>query len=458
MKRRLLAVFVACVMLIAVLCAPLSASAAYPLPQDKHIYARSALVVFMGTDVSADMVMFEQNADEHLSPAGLTRILVGLYACKVLEDQNMDPDVATGTFTKSLKDGLSEAGVRDLYTVSMKEGDVWTVTDLLNIAMLQTAADAVTTLVVTLAGSQEAYVNGMNDMLTEIGCTDTHFTNVYGLDDPEQYTTARDMYRILRYASINYSQLTDILGQSEYTVHPVNGEVDSWPATNEMLRASSAFYYSPIVYGRSGYTDSLGQSCASVCRDDGYEYMTVVLGCEGGQDEEGEDIEGEAFTDTMTLCRWVYNAFSYKTVVSKSQPISRTKVRLAWSTDSVALVAARDLEGMLRNETDVNTLRYDIVLNDEAVTAPVEQGQVCGTAKIYDGEELIGEVGLCAAEYIPRSQLLFVLNGIWTVLTSPVMLIILALGAALFIGYLAIGFAHSRARRKNKQKKVKRYR
>ena len=458
MRRRLFAVVVAVLLLAAVLCAPLATSAAYPLPQDKRIYARSAILVYMGTDVSADMVMFEQNADEHLAPAGLTRILVGLYACKVLEDQDMDPDTATGTFTKTLKDSISESDVRDLYTVKMQEGDVWTVTDLLNISMLQTAADAVTTLAVTLAGSREAYVNGMNAMLSEIGCTDTHFTNVYGLDDPEQYTTARDMYRILRYASINYSQLTDILSQSEYTVHPVKGEVDSWPATNEMLRSSSPFYYSPIVYGRSGYTDSIGQSSASVCRDDGYEYMTVVMGCDGGQDEEGEDIEGEAFTDTMTLCRWVYNAFSYKTVVSKNQPVTRTKVRLAWSTDSVALVAARDLEGMLRNETDVNALRYDITLNDDAVTAPVDQGEICGMAKIYDGEELIGEIGLCAAEYIPRSQLLFVINGIWTILTSPVMLILFALGAALFIGYIVIGYAHTRSRRKKKHKKVKRYR
>ncbi len=458
MKRRLACLLTACLLLVCALMSPFSASASYPLPEDRSIYARSALVAFLGTDTSSDMIMFEKNADERLAPAGLTRIMVGLFALKTLEEQNMDPTVATGTFTPAMKDALSDHGVRDLYTVNMKEGDVWHVEDLLNVAMLQTAADAVTTLVITLAGSQDAYVQGMNNMLTEIGCTDTHFTNVYGLDDPEQYTSARDMYRILRYASINYARLTDILGNAQYEVKPVKGEEDFWPTTNEMLRPNSEFYYAPIVYGRSGFTESLGQSCASVCRDEGYEYMTVVLGCDGGQDEEGEDVDGEAFTDTMTLCRWVYNAFSYKTVISKNQPITRAKVRLAWSTDSVALVAGRDLEGMLRNETDVNSLRYDIVLNEEVLSAPLDQGEVCGTAKVYDGEVLVGEVDLCSAEYISRSQLLFVLSGIWKVISSPVMLILLALGAALFIGYLVIGFAHSHNRKKKKHKKVKRYR
>ncbi len=471
LKRRLLSICLSLLLVVTTLFVPLTAQASYPLSNDRSITARSAIVVFLGTNAAQDMIMFEQNADERLAPAGLTRLVVGLYALQTLEDQGIDPDQATGTYTKAIDDALKAENVRDLYTVKMQEGDVWHVTDLLNIAMLQTAADAVTTLAVTLAGSPEAFVKGMNDMLPLIGCTDTAFTNIYGLDDPGQYTSARDMYRILRYASLNYSTLTSIISQSEYTVHPVVGEVDSWPTTNEMLRQSSTHYYTPLVYGRSGYTESIGQSCASVARDDGFEYMTVVMGskavappkAEGDEEEDEEEEEVEldsnpAFTDTMTLYRWAYNTFSYKTVVSRNQPITRADVRLAWSTDSVVLTAGTDLEGMLRNEADVNTLTYQIELTEEKLTAPVEQGQVCGVAKIYDGEYLVGQVNLCAAEFVGRSQLLAVFHGIWTILTSPVMLILLAVGAALFIGYIVIGTAHNASRRKNKRKRVKHHR
>ncbi len=424
-------------------------------------------MVFMGTNATQDMIMFEQNADERLAPAGLTRLVVGLYALQTLDDQGIDPEQATGTFSKEINDMVHAERVRDLPTVSMEEGDVWRVTDLLNVSMLQTAADAVTTLAVTLAGSHEAYVKGMNDMLPLIGCTDTRFTNVYGLDDPQQYTSARDMYRILRYASLNYSALTAMLSQSSYTVHPVVGEEDSWPTTNEMLRSSSTHYYTPLVYGRSGYTDSIGQSCASVARDDGFEYMTVVMGCnavtppvsEGEEPPEESELDPyPAFTDTMTLNRWAYNTFSYKTVVSRSQPITRADVRLAWSTDSVVLTACSDLAGMLRNEVDVNALTYELEMTQETLTAPVEKGQVCGVAKIYDGEYFIGQVNLCAAEYVGRSQLLAVFHSIWTVITSPVMLILLAIGAALFVGYIVIGAAHNASRRKKRHKRVKHHR
>jgi len=468
LKRRLFAICVSLFVLISLFSVPLSAGAAYPLSDDRSITARSAMVVFLGTNASQDMIMFEQNADERLAPAGLTRLLVGLYALQTLEDQHIDPDQATGTFTEAIKQSISTDKLKDLYTVKMQVGDVWHVTDLLNIAMLQTAADAVTTLAVTLAGSTEAFVKGMNDMLPLIGCTDTQFTNVYGIDDPAQYTTARDMYRILRYASLNYSTLTAILSQPEYTVHPVVGEVDSWPTTNEMLRHSSTHYYTPLVYGRSGYTESLGQSSVSVARDGGFEFMTVVMGSKAvapprSEDEEEEEDEPEldpypAFTDTMTLFRWVYNAFSYKTVVSRNQPITRADIRLAWSTDSVVLTAATDLEGMLRNETNVSDLTYQIELTEDPLTAPVEQGQVYGVAKVYDGEYLIGQVNLCAAEFVGRSQLLALFHGIWWILTRPIMLILLACGVALFLGYIVIGVVHNSRRRKNNHKRVKRHR
>lgn len=472
MKKRLISLLAVLVVLLTSVCSPLSAAAAYPLAKDRSITAKSAVVVYLGSDMSNDMLMYEKDADTPLAPAGLVRILVGMYALKCMEEQQIDSEVATATFSQAISDQVDEV---DMITLGIKVGAVWHLEDLLNVAMLQTAADAVTMLVASLAGTQEAFVEGMNKLATDIGCTNSHFTNVYGLDDPNQYTTARDMYRILRYAGLHYPRLVTILGQSECTVKPVVGEEDYWPTTNEMLRESSEYYYAPLVYGRSGYTESIGQSCASVARDEGYEYLTVVMGSDdtpppkadsdqgdgdsGGEDEEEETgSDGPAFLDTMELFRWVYNTFSYQTVVSQNQPISRIGVDLAWSTDSVALVAGSDFKGMLRNEVDLNALRYEMTYAQETLTAPIEQGQICGTARVYDGEYYIGEITLCAAQSIGRSQLLAVGDAIWTVLTSPVMLTIFALLFALFVGYIVITLLYNRSRRKKKHKRVKRYR
>ena len=473
MMKRIGSLFLAVLLLCTAMIVPLTAEASYSLPDTVKTHSKAAVVVFLGTSAENDAVMYEQNADQRLAPAGLVRIAVGLYALKTLEEQSIDPAVATGTFTQGLSDTVSDLG---MVTVNMQVGDVWRVEDLLSISMLQTAADALTTLVATLSGTQDAFVTGMNELVKEIGCTDTQFVNVYGLDDEQQYTSARDMYRILRYASLNYPELTSILSLSEYTVHPVKGEVDSWPSTNEMLRNSSAYYYSPLVYGRSGYTESIGQSCASVARDEGYEFMTVVLGCEsepiktpeptdttdpsqeGEQPEQTEQTDDSpAFTDTMTLFRWVYNHFSYTSIVSKGQPVSRVPVSLAWSTDSVALVAAEDLSCMLRNGADVNSLRYEISLINDELTAPVEKGQICGTAAVYDGDEKIGQFDLASSEAISRSQIMALLDAIRRVVTSPIMLTVLGLLLLLLIGYVIVGTVHNNRRRSKRQKRVKRY-
>ncbi len=448
MMKRLAAMLCTLVMVCALFCLPMTASAAYTLPDDVKIVASSAVVVYLGTEPTDDMLLYEKNADDHLAPSGMVRVMVGLYALKLMDEQNIDPAVATGTFTESVFDTFAGTG---LYTVGMDFGEVWKIEDLLSVSMIQTAADAVGTLVTSLAGTQARFVEGMNALAAEIGCQNTHFTNVYGLDEADHYTCARDMYTMLRYATFQYPDMITMLSRDEYGV-TVNGEPDFWPTTNEMLRPASDFYYAPLVYGRSGYTESIGQSCSSVARDDGIEFLTVVMGC---KDAEGTD--GLAFTDTMTLYRWAYNAFTYKTVVNKSQPVSRIPVDLAWRTDSVALVAGDSLEGMLRNDLDINTLRYEIQLTEEKLVAPVEKGQVCGTATVYDGNEVVGTVSLCAADAVAKSQLLALLTAIGNVLLSPAMLIVYALLAILLVSYIIMSVVHNRSRRKNKRKRVKQY-
>ncbi len=448
MRKRLLAMLSIAATVLTLLGMPLTADAAYTLPDGVDPVAVSSMVVYLGTDPSDDMVLYEENADKRLPPSGMVRVMVGLYALKLIDEKQIDPAVATGTFTESIFNTFAGTG---LYTVGMDFGESWKMEDLLSVAMIQTAADAVGTLATALAGTQTSFVDGMNALAAEIGCTNTHFTNVFGLDHADHYTSARDMYTILRYATYTYPAMITMLSRDEYGV-TVNGEPDFWPNTNDMLRPASEFYYAPLVLGRSGFTESIGQSCASIARDEGIEFLTVVMGC---KDAEGTD--GLAFTDTMMLYRWAYNAFTYKTVVSKGQPVSRIPVDLAWRTDSVALVAGDSLEGMLRNDLDINTLRYEIALNAESLTAPVEKGQVCGTATVYDGNEIVGTVELCAADAVAKSQLLALLHGIQSVLLSPAMLIVYALLAILLVSYIAMSVIHNRSRRKHKRKRVKQY-
>ncbi len=436
-------------------CFPASVSA-YSLPEDVSIRADAAMVVFLGADAGEDQVMFEKNADTPVPPAGLVRILLGTYASELIDSQGMDPARATGTYTAGLAEQVRDLG---LVTVNMQEGDVWHLDDLLTVSVIQTAADAVTVLMQTLAGGQETFVQGMNDLLGRIGCTGSHVANAYGLDDPQQVFTARDTYLMLRYVSLHCPRMLDILGKQSHTVHPVVGESDYWPTTNTMLREDTSEYYSPLAYGRSGYTESNGQSLASVARDGGFEYMTVVIGCRPAPAAKGEKEDSNpAFTDTRALFRWVYNAFTYRTIINQGQPVDRVPVALSWQADSVPLVAAQGLERMVRSEVDVKALRFEIALDENPADAPLEKGQILGKVSVYDGDELVGEVPLASAQAVSRSALLAMVRGIWRVISHPVMLTVLAVLAAVLIGTVVVSAVHNHSRKAKRRKSVKRYR
>lgn len=142
-----------------------------------------------------------------------------VVALEIADEKKLDIDKETGTYTSDLF--YTFVGGTGLITAGMELGEEWTIRDLINMTMIQTAADAAVTMADALAGSQTAFVERMNQKAEELGCENTHFVNVMGLDDPNQYVSARDMYKITRYAMDNPKFLS-IAKQTSYTAKPLN--------------------------------------------------------------------------------------------------------------------------------------------------------------------------------------------------------------------------------------------
>ena len=459
-KKRLTALLLTVLLLCVAVSTPLSASAAYTLDEATTVNATEAYVVFLGNDPSKDDVLFEKNANEKIAPAGLVRIMVGLQAMKLLESKKLDPATATASFTEEIdKATHKRLDGTGLVSVGLAVGDVWKIEDVLDAVMINTAGDAVTLLCVALAGSHEAFVDAMNATAAELGCVNTHFENAYGLEHEAQYTCASDMYRILRHASFYYPALAAVMAQTDCTINPVVGGQKFFANTCELLRYYSGYYDKYVRFGRSGRTEATGQSCASVAQINGLNVMAVTL---GSRDDVGDNCA--AFRDTTALYKWVKNTFDYKTVIHKSQPLGRADVYLGQKTDSVPLVAATDFVVMLRKEIDINTIKYTIELNPQyldengKLTAPVNTQTQYAVAHIYDGDVLLGSIPLYAQTEVKRSQLLAIATTVWSVLSSPFVLIALGVLFLLCVIYVIIAVVHNRSRRKKKQRRVKRYR
>ena len=455
--RRTIGLCLAALCLIGGLGSSLWASA-YDLDKKtgSEVTARAAIVVFLEATANAaegvagaDTVVYAKNPDLKLSPAAMNRIMVGLYGKKLIKEKNIDIGTATGIYTETLQDNYVWG--TGLTLANMELGETWTVKDLLSVSMIQTAADACVTLAYTLAGSVEAYVQGMNEMAASLGCTNTTFTNVHGLDGVGQKTTVHDTYVLLRYA-MEDPELEQMLSATEYEVKPVKGgEERAWENSNYMLRASSDYFYSPVTLGKTGVSDEDGKAVASVAQRDGYRYLTVVMGCPM-ENEDGEP--GTHYDNSIALYEWAFSSFTYETVLTANQPMCRAPVEFSWNADSVTLVSRKPLTCLVPNGVDLTTVRTEIELKNETLEAPVDRDTVLGAASMYlkDGT-LLGTVDLVASESVSRSTLLYVWHGVVTVLGSPWLWIGLLVLVLLIVGYAALVIKQNRRRRVARRKK-----
>ena len=382
----------------------------------------------------------------------MMRYAVLAYALQRAQEQGLDIDTATGTYTKDLFNRyVAGTGVP---TANMKFGEVWTLRDLMAVSFMQSASDAVTVLAQAIDGSVTGFVDGMNAMAEQLGCDYTHFANLTGLDSLSQYTTARDMYRIVRYCQ-SFSVLEDIAVKYQVKVKPVSGGTErTIVSSNSLLQPSSTHRYTAIVHSRTGLSEHEGRTCASVARDAGYEYLVVVLGC-AEKNDKGET--GLHYRDTKTLFKWAFSRFEYKTVLGKSEILASVPLDLAWNTDHINLVPANEIATVVDAKLDLTQVIRKVTVNAERVEAPVEKGQVLGKVElIINVDQKIGEVDLVAGDTIARSGLLLVWSRVAGFFTSIWFWLGLAVLLLLVIGYVILNIVYNRRRRLQRLQRVNR--
>ena len=166
-----------------------TALAAPDWPSGVSVQAESGIVI----DADTGTVLWGQNIHNQYFPASITKIMTALI---VIEKCSLDETV---TFSHNavfnVEAGSSNAGIN--------EGDKLSVKDCLYALLLKSANESANALAEHVAGSTEAFADMMNAKAKELGCTDTHFANPSGLNNPEHYTSTYDMALIARAAFLN---------------------------------------------------------------------------------------------------------------------------------------------------------------------------------------------------------------------------------------------------------------
>lgn len=227
-------------------------------------------------DLATGNILFDRDAHTRINPASMTKVLTVLVAAEHVTDWSdtfeITPEITNYSY------------VHDCSAVGFSNNEVVTVEDLFYGTVLCSGGDAALGLATYVAGSQEAFVDMMNEKLKELGLADTaHFTNCVGLYDEDHYCTVYDIAMILE-AAIDQPQCREVLSTKKYTTsstpeHPEGIQISNW----FLRRIEDKDTGGEVICGKTCFVAQSGSCAVSYGMDEsGKEYICATVNAHSG--------------------------------------------------------------------------------------------------------------------------------------------------------------------------------
>ncbi|MFA4930975.1 MAG: D-alanyl-D-alanine carboxypeptidase family protein [Patescibacteria group bacterium] len=243
------------------------------------IEATSAVVI----DVDTSAILYTKNADEQRAMASVTKLMTAVVALDNIDMGEVITIAAADTNVEPVVMGLLPG--EEIYAGEVLKG-----------LLIKSGNDAALTLArVGGDGSVDSFIGSMNQKAAKLGLRNTHFVNPHGLDADGQYSSARDLALLAKYAMQNPT-IVDIVRTKEMTVTSVSGDVSHYlQTTNELLDS-----YLNVQGVKTGFTDNAGQVLITQAEKDGHRVMAVVMN------------SPDRFQESKILLDWGFNNFYWE--------------------------------------------------------------------------------------------------------------------------------------------------
>ena len=181
-------------------------------------------------DYLSGKILFEKDADKSIYPASMTKIMTSIIAFDLIRNGELSLDDKFLISEKAWR--LSKPGNSSMFIML---NDEVSVEDLLRGIIVVSGNDACVALAEGIAGTEEAFAEVMTAKAVEIGMTNTNFTNSSGLNDPDNYSTVRDILIMSNYLIKNYPHYYEYFKELEFTWYRTGGDPITQPNTNSLL-------------------------------------------------------------------------------------------------------------------------------------------------------------------------------------------------------------------------------
>lgn len=336
--------------------------------------AKSAILM----DANTGTIIYEKNSHDKLPPASITKIMTMLLTMEAIDSGKLKltDKVRTSEYAASM--GGSQ--------IFLEPGEEMTVDEMLKGIAMASGNDASVAIAEKIAGTEEAFVQMMNDKAKALGLRDTHFANCNGLPAENHYSSAHDIAVISR-ELLKHKDITKYTGSYQDYLRKDSKNPFWLVNTNKLVR-----FYTGADGLKTGYT-SEAKFCLSATAVKGdLRAVAVVLG-EPNTKTRNEEVS--------KMFDYMFSQYSMHTLFKPGDTIGTVKVNKG-NVKELTLTAGQNYSVLLKRTANAEGIRHELQVPKE-VKAPVQAGQVLGKLVVYQGDKVLKEFELKSPEQVGKA-------------------------------------------------------
>ncbi len=338
--------------------------------------ARNALLI----EPTTKSILFEKNIHEEVSIASLTKMMGLTLIFEKIEDGTIKYDDMVTASSKASGMGGSQ--------IWLETGEEMRVDDLIKGIIMASANDGIVAMAEYISGTEEKFVEMMNDKAKALGLKNTHFVNASGLDEENHYSSAYDV-ALMAIELMNHPDVfkyTTIY--EDYLRKDTNNKF--WLVnTNKLLKT-----YKGVDGLKTGMTDKAGYSMAVTAKRGDMRLLAIVLG-----EKEGKVRNQE----TMELLDYGFNNYEVLKIKDKGDVVSKITIDKADSNE-IEVVVGSDVLILQKKGEEKKEYLSEVKLKD--LKLPIKKGEVIGELLIKEQNNVVKKVSLVSNHDIHKKNFL----------------------------------------------------
>jgi len=341
-----------------------------------EVKARTAIL----QDYHSGEVLYEKDPDRSIYPASMTKIMTTIIAFDLIKSGDLSLEDKFIVSEKAWR--LSTSGYSSMFIMV---GDEVSVENLLHGIITASGNDACIVLAEGIAGTEEEFAIIMTSKAKELGMDNTNFTNSSGINDPENYSTVRDILKMSRYLIKEHPEFYKWFSRKEFTWYRTGGDPITQGNRNPLL------YKNIGADGiKTGYLAVEKYSLASSIERKGRRLIAVGSGFETKSSRSRE---------SSKLLTYGLTNFDLVEIVKKNEPIEKIDIWLG-KKQQVDVHINQDIYKTIKK---AKKKLLKVALKYEGpIEAPIKKDQIVGKLRVVYDQELVGEYDLLASNKVEK--------------------------------------------------------